>query len=151
MEITTLDQKGIDFIAKNEGNVLHPYLDSAGIPTIGIGMTYYPATGKKVTMQDPPITASQSQSMFLQMVQPRIHTVVSLTPATRTQGILNALVDFEYNTGHLKGSTLLDRVNHGGDIKEAFLMWDKEHVNGVLVENEGLKERREREFEMYNS
>jgi lysozyme len=151
MEIKTLDTAGINFIAQNEGNVLHPYLDSAGIPTIGIGMTYYPDTGKKITMQDKPITAQQSVDYFKMMVKPRELTVYALTRHDLTQNEFNSLVDFEYNTGHLKGSTLLQMVNSKQDVAAAFLMWDKEHRNGLLVENEGLKERRLKEIALYKS
>lgn len=43
--------KGIQLILSFEGFSAKPYLDSAGIPTIGYGNTYYPG-GKKVTMKD---------------------------------------------------------------------------------------------------
>jgi lysozyme len=150
-KITTLDQKGFDFIALNEGNVLHPYLDTAGVPTIGIGMTFYPDTGKRVTIHDPHIAPALSQHYFTLMVKSFEHNVSAITRDDLTQDQFNALVDFDYNTGHLKGSTLLKCVNAKEDVTAAFLMWDKEHVNGKLVENEELKARRLREIKMYNS
>ena len=51
----TLDNKGYLLIAQFEGLRLKPYLCSAGVPTIGYGSTFYPS-GRKVTMQDKPIT-----------------------------------------------------------------------------------------------
>jgi hypothetical protein len=70
MEIQSLDQSGIDLIIGFEGCVLHPYLDQTRTPTIGIGMTYYPSTGKKVTMADKPLTKDQAYSEFLLLVKP---------------------------------------------------------------------------------
>jgi len=150
-KITTIDQAGLDFIKQEEGCVLHPYRDQAGVPTIGIGMTYYPDTGKTVTMNDPHLTQEQADNLFLLMVKPRLHTVSTLTREDLTQNQYNALVDFEYNTGHLNGSTLLKLVNAKQDPAPGFLMWDKIHVDGVLKEDEGLKERREREIKLYKT
>lgn len=150
-EITTLDKSGLDFIRKEEGCILHPYKDSVGIPTIGIGQTYYPATGKKVTMSDPAITQAQADAMFLQMVKPFCLAVYSTTRDDISQNQFNALVSLAYNigTGGFKGSTVHRLVNAnvcGLPLKDAFLMWSK--AGGKL--NMALKERRVREFNLYS-
>ena len=129
-EIKALDQKGIDFLTLKEGLVLKPYLDSKGIPTIGIGMTYYPSTGKKVTMQDKPLTKEQAQSMFRSLVAHYEIAVWSVTRDDITQNQFNALVSFCYNigVGGFKGSTVVKRVNtdpNDPKIADAFLMWKK--------------------------
>ncbi len=59
-DIKFLDKTGIAFLAQNEGEILHPYKDSVGIPTIGIGCTYY-ENGTRVKMTDPPITRERSR------------------------------------------------------------------------------------------
>ncbi|WP_336716249.1 lysozyme [Chryseobacterium mucoviscidosis] len=59
----TTSQKGINFILSFEGFSAKPYLDSAGIPTIGYGNTYYPG-GKKVTMKDLPITKEKGAGIL---------------------------------------------------------------------------------------
>ena len=41
MEIKELSDYGIKFLMSNEGVILHPYLDTKGIPTIGVGNTFY--------------------------------------------------------------------------------------------------------------
>ncbi|WP_265429468.1 lysozyme, partial [Chryseobacterium sp. YIM B08800] len=56
-------QKGINLILSFEGFSSKPYLDSAGIPTIGYGNTYYPG-GKKVTMKDPSISKEKGAELF---------------------------------------------------------------------------------------
>ncbi|MDR3025476.1 MAG: hypothetical protein LBV25_15800 [Chryseobacterium sp.] len=60
-------QKGISLIVSFEGFSAKPYLDSAGIPTIGYGNTYYPG-GKKVTMKDPAITKEQGVELFAEVL-----------------------------------------------------------------------------------
>lgn len=50
-----LDESGYKLIQEFEGLSLVPYLCSAKVATIGYGNTFYPS-GKKVTMQDQPIS-----------------------------------------------------------------------------------------------
>src|ERR1700735_223306 len=106
MPITQLDQAGLDLIIEFEGCVLHPYLDQVGIPTIGIGMTYYPG-GAKVTMQDPPITQQQADDYFIQVAKPYADAVHSDTVPILNQNQFNALFCFCYNIGvaGFQGST----------------------------------------------
>lgn len=102
---------------------LRPYLCSAGVPTIGWGSTRY-ADGRKVTLQDPPITQAQADALFLVTIRDyeagvnRLVTNLSLLPQHR-----GALVSFAYNLGldedaddiaeGLGDSTLLKLVNKG--------------------------------------
>lgn len=144
-EIKCLDQKGIDFLCNEEGLVLHPYLDSVGIPTIGYGFTYYPCSGKKVTLKDKPITKQQAQDIFKQIIVPYETAVWSVTRDDITQNQFNSLVSICYNVGinGFKGSTLVKRVNKDKNdpkIKDAFLMWNKPKV---------LIGRRKREAALY--
>ncbi|MCW3111351.1 MAG: lysozyme [Segetibacter sp.] len=151
MEIQALDEAGIALISKFEGCVLHPYKDQVGIPTIGIGMTYYPETGKKVTMQDPPLASiAEAHRQFLLMSKPKCLAVYSTTRDDLTPNEFNALVSLTYNIGEggFRGSTVHRLVNAGvtGDeLKNAFLMWVKGegHVIPALVE------RRKLEYNVY--
>lgn len=151
MEIESLDKAGLTLIKKFEGCILHPYRDQVGIPTIGIGQTYYPGTGKKVSMLDPAITQDQADNMFLQMVKPFELAVYSTTRDDLTQNQFNALVSLTYNigTGGFKGSTVHRLVNEGvsGDqLKAAFLMWDK--ADGKVLSD--LVKRRTKEYNVYS-
>ena len=146
-EIKALDPKGIDFLTQEEGLRLSPYLDSVGIPTIGIGATYYPDTGKKVTMKDKKLTKEQAVSMFKALLVTYEKGVWSVTRDDISQNQFNALVSICYNigVGGFKGSTLLKRVNkdpHDPKIADAFLMWKKPAV---------LIGRRKREIALYFS
>jgi len=40
-EIKQISDNGLKFLMNNEGVRLKPYLDTKGIPTIGVGNTFY--------------------------------------------------------------------------------------------------------------
>ncbi len=152
MAITQLDQAGLTLITQFEGCVLHPYLDQVGIPTIGIGMTYYPDSSAAVTMQDPPITQQQADDYFIQIAQPYASAVHFATVPVLNQNQFNALFSFCYNIGiaGFKGSTVLKLVNQNitdNTLLQAFLMWDKAGGN-VL---QALVARRTKEYNVYIS
>lgn len=152
MEITQLDQSGLNLIKGFEQLVLHPYLDQVGIPTIGYGQTYYPTTGKKVTMQDKPLTRQQADYEFLLMLKPYELAVYSTTRDDLKQNEFNALVSLTYNigTGGFKNSTvhrLVQQKINDVRLKAAFLMWDKAD-HKVLQD---LVYRRNKEYQVYIS
>ena len=60
-----LGDAGLRLIAEFEGFRSHPYLDVVGIPTIGYGNTYYPDTGRRVTLADAPVTEREAADMLL--------------------------------------------------------------------------------------
>ena len=62
-EIKQISDNGLKFLMNNEGVVLKPYLDTKGIPTIGVGNTFY-EDGSKVKMTDPPITEKRAMELF---------------------------------------------------------------------------------------
>jgi lysozyme len=149
-EIKTLDQRGRDFLAKEEGIILHPYRDSIGIPTIGIGCTYYPG-GRRVTMKDKPLKDVQAAWDLFDAVNSNFMlTVYSTTRDDINQNQFNALVSLCYNigTGAFKGSTVLKLVNKNPNdpkIAAAFEMWKNAGGKPILLG------RRRREAKMYFS
>lgn len=150
-EIKTLDQRGRDFLAKEEGIKLAPYLDSVGIPTIGIGCTFYP-NGKRVTMKDKPLKNVQAAwDLFDAVNNTFMLTVYSTTRDDINQNQFNALVSLCYNigTGGFKGSTVLKLVNKNPNdpkIAGAFEMWQNAgNKKGLLLG------RRRREAKLYFS
>lgn len=142
-------------VREQEGCVLHPYLDKAHVPTIGIGTTRYP-NGDHVTMQDPAITQEQADHYLECDTEDAAAAVNSYVISVINQNQFDALVDFAYNvgTGALHGSTLLRLVNADATdpaIRGAFGMWNKLHHDGQLVESEDLTKRRKAEADLYFS
>ncbi len=108
-------QIALPLILRFEGLRLRPYLCSAGVPTIGVGATYYP-DGRRVRLTDPPITNAQAMAMLREVVErDYMPAVIRLCPGADTPRRLAALCSFAYNLGigALKGSTLRKRVNAG--------------------------------------
>ena len=150
MEIKKVDQSGLKFIANEEGLRLKPYLDSVGIPTIGIGCTYY-EDGTRVKMSDPPISEERAYQLFSNLLQHYEKGVWSSTRDDINQNQFNALVSLCFNigVGNFRSSTLLKRINTDKDdpsIKAAFEMWRNAGTRkGILLK------RRQREAALYFS
>jgi lysozyme len=148
-KITKISQKGLDLIKGFEGFRSKPYLCPAGVPTIGYGSTYY-ADGKKVTLQDQPISEKEAESLLLETVKTYERCVDSYCTDILSQNQFDALVSFAYNVGcmNLKISTLLKKVNknvNDPSIRTEFLKWKKS--NGKVLY--GLVVRREAEAALY--
>lgn len=103
-----------------EGFRAKPYLCPAGVATIGYGSTYY-SGGRKVTLQDDPVSEAQARAMLVhELMQTYAPGVIrhcpgllSLALATSDWRKLNAIVDFAYNlgVGRLQTSTLKRKLN----------------------------------------
>ena len=149
MEIKSLDDDGLARLINEEGLILHPYLDSKGIPTIGVGNTYY-EDGRRVTMKDPSISRERAYCLFRNILAPYEKTVYSVTRDDINQKQFDALVSLVYNIGvtAFKGSTLLKKVNINPQdltILDAFLAWRNSGGKPVLLN------RRKREAKLYFS
>lgn len=143
-----IDITGLNLIKDFEGCVLHPYLDQGGTPTIGWGMTYYPNTGKKVTMLDKALTQDLADEYFVLMVEPYVSGVLENVTVEINQNQLNALTSFCYNLGvhTLTQSYLLQRINSGEEvIEEDFTIYS--HAAGKEVV--GLFNRRVSEYNLF--
>jgi len=139
-----LNSKGYKALHDREGLRLKPYLDTKGVPTISLGVTYYP-NGRKVTMQDKPLTIEQAGNLATITADKFAFQVDKLLTSKVNQNQFNALVSLAYNIGinGFRNSTVLRKVNINPNdpaIKEAFMMWTK---------NPELKGRRESEVKQY--
>ena len=139
-----LNSKGYKALHDREGLRLKPYLDTRGIPTISLGVTYYP-NGRKVTMQDKPLTIEQAGNLATITADKFAFQVDKLLTSKVNQNQFNALVSLAYNIGitGFRNSTVLRKVNINPNdpaIKEAFMMWTK---------NVELMGRRESEIKQY--
>ena len=142
---------GLELIKKYEGFRSEPYLDAAGVPTIGYGATYYP-NGKKVTMQDAPITRQRGEELLKEMLRDFEKGVNRTITAKLNQNKFDALVSISYNIGNgaFAKSTLAKRVNanpNDPDIAYQFSRWNKS--SGKVLQ--GLVRRRKEEANLYFS
>jgi len=148
-------QNCLDFIKQEEGCILHSYQDQAGVWTIGIGSTMH-IDGTKVGPGEI-ITMEQAMALLNFEVSNKAVAVYSKTRScyyNLTQNQFDALVSFTYNVGvgALDTSTLRKKISVNPNdplIRNEFMKWNKIHVNGQLVANEGLTERRGREADLY--
>jgi lysozyme len=130
---------------KFEGVYLRPYLCPAGVPTIGVGATFY-EDGRKVSLNDPPITRERAiQLLHFHIRRHFLPKTVRLCPGADTPARVAALCDFAFNLGHgaLAGSTLRRKVN-AGEWEEArvqILRWTR--AGGRVLR--GLVRRRQAE------
>lgn len=141
-------------IIKWEGCKKNPYLDVAGVPTIGVGFTTY-LDGTKVTMQDPPLDDIQIDRILNEKLEEFSRTVKAILGTELCtilpQQCIDALISFSYNLGcnSLKKSTLLKKIkankNDLQGIRDEFMKWVK--AGGKVVN--GLINRRKDEFELY--
>jgi len=141
-------QNGLEFVAREEGEVDHVYNDIAGIPTIGVGHVVRP--GESFPNG---ITHQQAMDMLAVDIGTAENQVNTCVKVTMTQNQFDALVSFTFNCGGgaLAQSSTLKDLN-SGDIQgaaNALLLWDKTTINGVLQSDPGLHGRRVRERQLF--
>ena len=144
-----LDENGYRLIQEFEGLSLVPYKCQAGISTIGYGATFYPS-GKKVTMQDAPISLATSKWMLKETADKFAADVDKMIKANINQNQFNAIVSLAYNIGlaGLAKSSLLKKVNvnpNDTTITNSFMIWNK--AGGKVLN--GLTKRRAIEAKLY--
>lgn len=141
-----ISEEGKDLIKLFEGVRLKAYKCSAGVPTIGFGNTYYP-NGDKVKMGDT-ITLEEARDLFDNLIVRYERIVNSKLKVDVKQNEFDALVSHTYNTGG--STTLFKLVNMEAD-KEKIKNWFLTKyitANGKVLQ--GLKNRRLKEWELYN-
>lgn len=124
-----ISDDGLRLIKEFEGFRSRAYIDPVGIPTIGYGATYYPASGARVRMSDAPITEAQASQLLRFMLQRYEDAIARYAQVPLTQGQFDALVAWAYNVGleAARASTLM-RLLNGGDYSgaaEQFARWNK--------------------------
>ncbi|RAJ25007.1 lysozyme [Pedobacter cryoconitis] len=144
-----INKLGRDFIYHEEGVVLKAYLDQVKIPTIGVGFTFYPGTGKKVKMGDK-ITQTECDQIFDQIIKIYEEGVNGAVKLVLTQNQFNALVSLCFNIGvaAFSKSTLVKKINAKSPIAEIekwLLVWCNAGGRPILLP------RRKREFKLYTS
>lgn len=96
-----ITKESLELIRHFEGFYPKPYLDSAYIPTIGIGTIAYP-NGKKVTLQDALITEAQAYDYLMFELNEKadaVHDFLIKSSILLNDQQYSALVSFAYNCG----------------------------------------------------
>lgn len=132
--------------------LIYPYICPAGVPTQGWGTVYKPS-GKKVTMDDPPITRDTADAWLMYELQTVCASAVTrLCPELFAWSVkngqwrqFNAIADFTYNlgSGRLQTSTLRRKLREldWEGAQEQLKLW----VRGGGRVLPGLVRRREAE------
>lgn len=144
-----LNLLAINLLKLHEGLRLKPYKDVTGTPTIGYGNTFY-EDGRKVTLQDAPITEQRAIELFTKVSNAFAKSVKALISTDINDNQLGALTSFAYNVGigNFKKSNLLKKVNSDPNdetIEQEFAKWNKS--KGIVLN--GLIKRRSAEYALY--
>lgn len=139
-----ISEKGIEFIIKEEGEVLTAYICPAKVWTIGVGHT-----GKDIK-KGMKITKEESRE-FLKSDIKRFEDIVNKSiRLSLKQYEFDALLSFAFNVGEgaFSKSTLVGKINAKVsilEIEKEFRRWV--YAGGKMLP--GLKARREREIKLY--
>jgi len=150
-----------NFLKEKEGFRPEPYLDQAGLPTIGYGTRFY-EDGTEVTMDDPAIDETRATNLMNGYVNQVAQTLTQMPGFNQLNpNQKDAVISFGYNFG---ANFYNDKENFGiisgaiekGDnkaITEAFPLYvnvaDENDPRGYS-ESQGLVNRRNAEVEMFN-
>lgn len=144
----TLSKQGLDLIKQFEGFRALSYKDTAGRWTTGYGHLIKP--GEHLGA----ISSVQALTYLIQDTQEAVTCVNKLVTVALNQNQFDALVSFTYNLGckALASSTLLKDINKRDFVAAAneFHKWNHDRVNGKLVVEKGLTNRRNLEAQLFS-
>ena len=144
--VRAINDTGLGLIKSFEGIRLESYQDVAGIWTVGYGHIRDVTPGMT-------ITEAQASAFLRQDIADAEQTVDSTcgsVPTTDNQ--FAAMVSLCFNIGgNFRNSSVLKGhiAKNSAAAADAFLKWDKAHVDGQLVVVNGLHNRREKEKALY--
>ena len=141
----TISKSGISMIIKHEGFSPVPYLDVAGLPTIGFG--HLIKAGEEFTYLDPDQAAELLRSDVDKFDRWLRRDVT--VPLFYFQH--DALVSLSFNVGRLRNTQTIGVVNSGDHerVPDWIMKWNKARVNGKLQPVRGLTNRRKDEARVY--
>ena len=143
-------QNGLEFIAKWEGCILHPYKDVAGYRTIGVGHLIKPGENFPDGV---PITKEKALEILANDVKACEDSLKLRINVPLNQNQFDAMISFGFNcgTGMYILSDVCKSLNQGNykDVPTLLLNWSKTRINGVLTFNQGLYNRRKSEGELF--
>ena len=145
--LRAINDAGLNLIKSFEGLRLNAYQDVRGIWTIGYGHIRAVRPGMTITEQQ----ATQFLQQDLADTEAAVDSMTSAAPTTNNQYAAMVSLCFNIGRGNFQSSSVL-RLHVARDYTsaaDAFLLWDKSHVDGQLVEVQGLLNRRRAERDLY--
>jgi lysozyme len=144
----TTSQKGIDFIAGHEGEILRVYKDPIGLATLGVGHLLTESEKRDMPVGTK-ITRKQSREYLAKDLKKMERAVNAAVKVPITQNQFDALVSFTFNVGvgGLKRSSVLRQLNNRkfDAAADALLLWNR--AGGRVLK--GLTRRRKEERAMF--
>jgi len=162
---------GLEFIARWEGVVLHPYMDIGGLWTIGVGHlikltdSFSTISNTKVkallasrdrSHPNSELLISREEALeILSKDIKEVETAISFAiKVPLNQNQFDALVSFGFNCGtnvfRTSGACRALSAGNYNAVAERLLDWSKVRINGELRTNKGLLARRTSEGELFN-
>ena len=129
--ITRMSDRGVAWLSDLEGGCrLEAYLDTRGIPTIGVGMTEWPLSNRRVELGDTIPSEQVGMTLFRTELRSYEAKVDSCTYDAISQETFDSMTSFCYNIGRagFAGSTAVRLLNEGRplmQVAEAMMLWDK--------------------------
>lgn len=163
-------KNGLEFIAKWEGVVLHPYMDIGGLWTIGVGHLIKPTDSfstisnakikellKSRDREHPYAELLISREEALNILSKDVEDVEKALKTFITvplnQNQFDALVSFGFNCGtgvfRTSGACRALVAGNYNAVPERLLDWSKVRINGELKTNKGLLNRRTAEGQLF--
>jgi len=144
-----INQATLDLIKGFESLRLTAYQDVAGIWTIGWGHIKGVRPGMQITEEQ----AEDALRDDLEVAETFVDGATSDVMTSDNQFGAMVSLCFNIGTGNFRTSTVLKqhRAKNYPAAADAFLMWDKAHVDGQLEEVPGLAKRRIMERKLYQT
>ncbi len=145
MTTRVINPNGLALVQRWEGLFFKAYRDQAGVWTIGWGHT-------GGVMRGDVVTRMQADQLLILDLSDAAGEVAARAPAS-TNNQFDAMVSLTFNIGKygFRSSTVLRKYKLGDLVgaSDAFLLWDKIHVDGQLVFSQGLLNRRRDEQALF--
>lgn len=164
-------KNGLEFIAKWEGTVLHPYMDIGGLWTIGVGHLIKPTDSfsaisntkikelLKSRERNHPfaelmISHDEALNILAKDVEEVEKALKMFITVPLNQNQFDALVSFGFNCGvgvfRTSGACRALIAGNYNAVPERLLDWSKVRIGGELKVNKGLLNRRTAEGELFS-